>query len=98
MFMFNGGFASCARTIRAAKVGAGGWGLGTWGGVPVRVDSTGNTEINPGGGWQSAGSTGRGSLSDRCYAGDTAACNQWKHQSENASRQYQQMYPPGWNR
>lgn len=34
-----------------------------------------------------------GSLSDRCFAGDIQACEQWRLQSQNAINQYNIYYP-----
>lgn len=54
MYMFNGAFDSCARTIRAASNGLQ-HGVGTWGSYAVNVDGNGNTYINAGNGWQYVG-------------------------------------------
>lgn len=54
MFMFNGAFDSCARTIRGAANGAQ-FGAGTWGNLAVNTDINGNTYINAGNGWQYVG-------------------------------------------
>lgn len=50
MYMINGPFDSCARTIRAAG------GQGTWGDYAVNVDTNNNAYINIGNGqWQYVG-------------------------------------------
>jgi hypothetical protein len=97
MFMFNGALDACARTIGAARSGP--VGVGTWGGQPVHVDSQANVWVNG----QYVGvarnlSGTVGSLSDRCAAGDTRACEQWRRQSEEAARQMERLYPEGWAR
>jgi hypothetical protein len=97
MFMFHGTLVSCARTIQAAK--SGDTGYGRWGSAQVQVDASSMVYVNgqPAGVARNMNGT-TGSLSDRCFRGDIQACHQWGHQSEEASRRLQRMYPPGWAR
>lgn len=99
MHLVTGGLESCARTIQATRPGYGQMAVGRWGNYEVAVDQNSNVYLDgqPVGRARNLSGT-YGSLSDRCANGDTAACNQWKGQTDNAIQQYERMYPPGWNR
>lgn len=99
MHVVTGSLESCARTIQATRPGYGQVATGQWGSHQVAVDQNSNVYLNgqPVGRARNPSGT-YGSLSDRCMSGDSAACNQWQRQTENATEQYERMYPPGWNR
>jgi hypothetical protein len=84
---------ACARTIQASQ------GLGSWGGQRVNTDGQGGVYVNGQFVGRAMNPSGTyGSLRDRCLRGDVAACDQFGAQSDSYGRQYQQMYPKGWNR
>jgi hypothetical protein len=99
MHLITGSLESCARTIQATRPGYGQMAEGQWGNYQVTVDQNSNVYLDGQLVGRARNLSGTyGSLSDRCMSGDTAACNQWRNQTDNAIQQYQRMYPPGWNR
>lgn len=102
MYVSDVNFTGCARTIQAAKPTGAEYGYGSWGSISVVIDLVGNTYFNQGNGWFYYGEVRNpsgtvGSLSDQCNAGNTAACNQWSLQTQNAIVLFNQLYPSGWS-
>lgn len=91
-FIANNTIDQCARIGQAYQ------GRSLWGGHQLSMQN-GNLMVDgrPAGRVQNPSGT-YGSLSQRCHNGDLQACQLWQQQSEQNSQQYQQMYPPGWNR
>ncbi|MEZ4660174.1 MAG: hypothetical protein R2911_21670 [Caldilineaceae bacterium] len=96
LYLFDAGFESCAKTIRAAAYSAE-YGYGYWGSVRVAVDRQGNAYyVDNAGQWQYAGVV-QNSLWDRCMAGDVSACNTYSNNADNLLRQWDYLYPNGWS-
>ncbi|MFN7144246.1 MAG: hypothetical protein ACK4YP_10745 [Myxococcota bacterium] len=95
IYLLDTDIASCATMIGASSQDA--VRVGEWGGNLIQVDGQANVWVNGVYAGVLVNPSGTvGSLSDRCFAGDVAACQQYQRQMDAAIEQYEAMYPDDW--